>query len=289
MKKIKIMVALVLMLSLVACSAKSNIRDTTLATMETELVSSNDTAESAESQLLSELLATDTYLTLADTTYSHVVDYIRREPDEIAGGGSFWNLGEGYTLKLDHYTRTLTLTSQNGLWKRKLCFNVDFPNSLNDGIGMTVVNDYTFYEMLDSIEIWQLGNKLFSVDLPSSEIQIVGTTASETIIRSDSTIASIIYDGDFQYKEIASDCAGSIKMFDASVWYVNMNADLIHINLVSKDFEPVAENVTCLVSNHDGVYSLAWREKGSLDWHEPEFYVDSRTGQTIPWSEPPGM
>lgn len=287
-KLLTIVLALTLMLSLVACGAK----DETKATITES--TTDEASVTAESQLLSEILATDTYLSLADEEYLHVVDYIStEEPAEISGDIWYWYLGEGYTLKLDNSTRTLTLRTGD-YWRRVLCENVDYPNSLPAYISMTVVNDYTFYECLDSIEVWKLGKKLFSVDLPSSEIEVVGTIKTDdnsfkTIVRSDSTIGLIISEnGEFRYEEIVSDCSRSIQTYQGSVWYVNMNADLIHLNIVNKETELIAEDVTTLVSVHDGIYSVGWREKGSLEWHEPDFYV-SQNGEITPWSEHGGM
>ena len=286
-KLLTIVLALTLMLSLVACGAK----DETKATITES--TTDEASVTAESQLLSEILATDTYLSLADEEYLHVVDYIStEEPAEISGDIWYWYLGEGYTLKLDNSTRTLTLRTGD-YWRRVLCENVDYPNAHHAYICMTVVNDYTFNECLDSIEVWQLGKKLFSVDLPSSEIEVAGTIETddnsfETVLRSDSTIGTIISEnGKFRYEEIVSDCSRSIQMYQGSVWYVDMNADLIHINILSKKTELIAEDVTSLVSVHDGTYCVGWREKGSLEWHEPDFYVSN--GELTPWSEHGGM
>lgn len=285
MKKIlAIVLALVMMMTFVACNATDKPQAES-ATAETVSAISDSTDESK--QLLDEILATDSTLGLMDDEYYHVVDYISREPDKTNGGVAEWNLGEEYSLSLNLATRRLTLI-KGEYWKRTLCLNIDQPN-LGYTTGVIVVDDYTFCEMLDSIEVWQLGNELFEIELPSSEIELVGTNRtdeySETIIRSDSTVGSItLKDGEFKYKEIISDCARPIQMYQCSVWYINTNAELIHLNVLTKELEKVAENVTCLVPVHDNIHSLGWREKGSLEWHEPDFYVTYK-GKITPWSE----
>ncbi|MBQ3145649.1 MAG: hypothetical protein IJB90_03675 [Clostridia bacterium] len=294
-KVITIILALILMMILVACNGKDkpqNESETTTQDTTTETVS-NTASNSKESELLNEILATDTYLGLADKAYKYVVDYIQQEiPDETTDYLYRWHIDDEYSLRLNTLTRALTL-EKGEYWRRVLCKNVDFPNCLSADICMTVINDCTYHESLDSIEVWQFGKELFEVELPSSEIEVVGILENdgtfETIIRSDSTISTIISkDGKFEYEEITSDCAGPIQMLYGSVWYVDMNANLIHINVLNKEFESIAQNVTSLVPVHDGTYSMAWREKGSLEWHEPEFCV-LQNGEVIPWSEKGGM
>lgn len=285
------MFVMVFMLSLVACGTSEKNEDITTKTT-TEETTLSASGETTESRLLNELLAVDTYLGLMDGEYADVVDYISREPDETVGSNSYWDLEEGYQLRLNAY-RNLTL-EKGDYWSKELCDNIDNPNKHPAWVGMTVINDCTFDEYLNYIKVWKLGREIFEVELPSSEIEIVGTLKHketwQTIIRSDSTIGVIFSDdsGKFWYSEVVSDCSGLIQMDQASVWYVDKEANLIHLNTVTTDSEVVAKNVTNLASVHDGTYCVGWREKGSLEWHEPEFYADSN-GETHPWSEHGGM
>lgn len=299
MKKIlAIVMALAIVMLFGACGANETSTETSTTTAGLEATTSSAAADetvSEEKQLLEELLATaDDWIGLADEAYKNVVNYMKNNmPDDNMQYVTLeWEL-EDYTLNLNNDTRRLSLVNKDG-YSKMLCQNVDFPNIRSSVAEFTVIDEVSFYNGYKSIEVWQFGEELYKVDLPSSDSEIFGyidnAEEKKILVRSDSTIGAITWTADnkFQYNEIVSDCAGPIGKYLCSMWYVNKDGNLVHVNLLNFEMETIAKNVTNLVDVHDGTYSTAWREKGSLEWHEPEYCI-TPTGEKTPWAERGGM
>jgi len=247
---------------------------------------------SAQKKLLNDILSTEFYLSLADEEYKSVIEFIKNEtPDQTTGIKSSWFLDDGYELVLTS-SRVLKLVKSK--WYKTLCENIDYPNSLPVMTSdWKIVNDCSYHASYKSIEVWKLGEMLFKVELPSSDIEFVAVIkngeTTEVVVRSDSTIGSIIYkDGKYQYDVISKNAAGPIQNMLSSIWFVDKDANLVHLNIQSKQMEIIGNNIISLANPHDGNYTVGWREKGSLEWHEPEYLI-SEQGEKINWSDYGGM
>ena len=248
---------------------------------------------SVETQLLAELLSKEEYLSLADDEYKSVTEFIKNEtPDESNGIKDSWNLDDQHKLVLTD-SRVLKLVKEDD-WAKILCENVDFPNSHPvTTTDFKIVDTYTYYVCYDSIEVWKLGEELFEVQLPNTDIEFITSITNEesttVVVRSDTTIGKIVCeDGKYQYVVLTEDAAGPIQNMLGSVWFVDKDSNLVHLNVHSKQQDIIANNVISLVKPHGGIYTVGWREKGSLEWHEPEYLISGQ-GEKINWSEYGGM
>ena len=248
---------------------------------------------SVETQLLAELLSKEEYLSLADDEYKSVTEFIKNEtPDESNEIKDSWNLDDQHKLVLTD-SRVLKLVKEDE-WSKVLCENVDFPNSLpvttND---FKIVDTYTYHICYDSIEVWKLGEELFEVQLPNTDIEFITSLSQEdlttVVVRSDTTIGKIVCeDGKYQYVVLTEDVAGPIQNMLGSVWFVDKDSNFVHLNVHTKQQDIIANDVISLANPHGGIYTVGWREKGSLEWHEPEYLISGQ-GEKINWSEYGGM
>ena len=285
---------LAVLCSCVACGKTEATTETT-ATTEILATTSETNTEAIEAtpeeKLLESLLATG-HLALCDEEYHAVVEYIQQTPAQLDTAFlSRWELDQEYTLVLNKLTRELTL--QTGRWSTRLCENIDMPNYIN--YSFDVIRDFTFYITdLNGITIYQYGKVIEKFEMAYSERRFIGIASNQkkwtAIIASDTNILAITHnDGHFSLETIATDSTEDVHMITAgeSIWYINHQDELIHLNPFTGNKDIVAQDVTNL-STDIGNHSVYYYIKGDSECHIPGFYVTS-DGKIEDMANKPGV
>lgn len=298
MKKTLICVMILAVLcSCVACGKTEATTENTATTETTGILvttpsETNTETITPEEKLLESLLATG-HLALCDEEYHSVVEYIQQTPAQLDTTFlSRWELDQEYTLVLNKLTRELTL--QTGRWSTRLCENIDTPNYIN--CSFDVIRDFTF-DVTDpnGITIYQYGKVIEKFEMAYSERRFIGIASNQqkwiAIIASDTNILAITHnnDGHFSLETITTDSTEDVHMIGAaeSIWYINHQDELVHLNPFTGNKDIVAQDVTNL-STDIGNHSVYYYIKGDSEPHIPGFYVTS-DGKIEDMANKPGV